>query len=85
MMQPRSSFAFNFNLRAYIWARTMASQMSPAVTRRVVVDVRGSDSDLDAELELSLDTLRLRANGSQQLFPGFLVAYTHGGSKVGPG
>jgi len=55
------------------------------------VEVRGSDSDLDAdsgadaELELSLDTLRLRANGSQQLFPGFLAAYTDGGSKVGSG
>ena len=54
-----------------IWARTVSSQMTPAITKRVVVDVRPNCS-VDSEISSSL---RLRANGSQLVFPGYLAAY----------
>ena len=50
-----------------IWARTMASQMSPAVTKRVQADVRSEEHQL-----------RLKATGSRLIFPGYLAAYRHG-------
>ena len=50
-----------------IWARTMASQMSAAVTKRVQADVWSED-----------ERLRLKATGSRLIFPGYLAAYRHG-------
>ena len=50
-----------------IWARTMASQMSAAVTKRVQVGVWSED-----------ERLRLKATGSRLIFPGYLAAYKHG-------
>ena len=52
-------------LYALVWARTMASQMSPAVTKRVAAVVGDGEA---------LET-RLRATGSRLLFPGYLAAY----------
>ena len=45
----------------------MASQMSPAVTKRVQADVRSEEHQL-----------RLKATGSRLIFPGYLAAYRHG-------
>ena len=56
-----------------IWARTMASQMSPAVTKRIAVDIRSKPEDAKQQ-----EGVRLKANGSRLLFPGFLHAYKHG-------
>ena len=60
-------------LYALIWARTMASQMAPAVTKRVVVDVRREGDDGDKP-----SGVRLRANGSRLVFAGHLAAYDRG-------
>ena len=57
-----------------IWARTMASQMAPAVTKRVAVDVRREGDDA-----ADPSGVRLRANGSRLVFAGHLAAYDHGG------
>ena len=63
-----------------IWARTMASQMAPAVTKRVVADVRRRGDDAADPAGL-----RLRANGSRLVFAGHLAAYGHGGDGGGGG
>ena len=49
-----------------VWARAMASQMAPAVTKRILVDVRSDEAR---------GGIRLKANGSRLLFPGFLAAF----------
>ena len=51
-------------LYALIWARTMASQMGPALTDRIAAEVASESGDL-----------RLKANGHRLKFPGFLAAY----------
>ena len=53
-----------------IWARTMASQMTPAVMKRVVVEVGKKLQEKDDDF-----SLKLRANGSRLVFPGYLAAY----------
>ena len=51
-------------LYALIWARTMASQMSPALTDRIAAEIASAENDL-----------KLKANGHRLKFPGFLAAY----------
>ena len=63
-----------------IWARTMASQMSPAVTKRVVAEVWSRADDDQEE-----GATRLRSSGSQLLFPGYLAAYDHGAANDAAG
>jgi len=60
-----------------IWARAMASQMTHAVTKRIAVDIHSKADAKQAE-QHERDGVRLRANGSRLLFPGFLDAYKHG-------
>ena len=57
-----------------IWSRTMASQMSRAVTRRIAAEVKSASEGCE---------LALKANGSRLLFSGFLAAYAHGGRTSG--
>lgn len=64
-----------------IWARTMASQMSPAVTKRVVAEVWSRARDDGGEEGAT----RLRAGGSRLLFPGHLAAYDHGAADDAAG
>jgi len=59
-------------LYGLVWARTMASQMTPAVTKRVAVDVRRAGDDAPEPAGP-----RLKANGSRLVFAGHLAAYDH--------
>ena len=51
-------------LYGLIWARTMASQMSPALTDRIAAEIESAEGDL-----------KLKANGHRLKFPGYLAAY----------
>ena len=62
-------------LYGLVWARTMASQMAPAVTKRVAVDVRRAGDDAPEPAGP-----RLKANGSRLVFAGHLAAYDHVGT-----
>jgi DNA topoisomerase-1 len=62
-------------LYGLVWARTMASQMTPAVTKRVAVDVRRAGDDAPEPAGP-----RLKANGSRLVFAGHLAAYDHVGT-----
>ena len=61
MLGPGSDEA---RLYALIWARTMASQMSPALSDRIAAEISSEQGDL-----------KLKANGNRLKFPGFLAAY----------
>ena len=51
-------------LYGLIWARAMASQMSPALTDRIAAEIESADGNL-----------ALKANGHRLMFPGYLAAY----------
>lgn len=61
MLGPGSDEA---RLYALIWARAMASQMTPALSDRVAAEISSEDG-----------SLQLKANGNRLKFPGFLAAY----------
>ncbi len=60
-----------FKLYELIWKRTVASQMETALFDQVAVDIQSSDQKIT-----------LRANGSIQVFDGFLKLYQEGRDDV---